>query len=375
MSTFLFLGANTAWVYALAEALAHRFPVRVVRNYDWLNYRRLHPRWPSAPPPALLERTLKVFPPGYVGPLEPGFRGVLQRQVDVWCRELTDAGQCWPWVVAPYPYLAPWVRDAPAERLIYYNLDDYVLYNPAREEQILAWEDELIERAALTICLAAKQVESLRARHPSRADRIRHFPLGVVERFLNPHPEAAPQSGTVGYVGNLVDRVDWRLVGETARALPGVEFVFVGGLDDAGGGSGRPGWEKERAAALALPNVRRIGPVPQEDVPAHYWAFGVNWIPYVADHPFNRASCPTKIMDSLATGRPVISTDVPECRLYPDWIAVACDVGEMVAELSRRLAVSSEAAEATRATRQVAFAKSQTWDHRAETLVGLLPEG
>ena len=96
-----------------------------------------------------------------------------------------------------------------------------------------------------------------------------------------------------------------------------VEFVFVGGLEGASGGGCRPDWEAERAAALALPNVRRVGPVRQEDVPKHYWGFGVNWIPYATDHAFNQAACPTKIMDGLASGRPVLSTDSPECRLYP----------------------------------------------------------
>ncbi len=41
-------------------------------------------------------------------------------------------------------------------------------------------------------------------------------------------------------------------------------------------------------------------------------------IPYRADHPFNIACCPTKIMDYMAAGRPVVSTDLPECELYSD---------------------------------------------------------
>ena len=36
-------------------------------------------------------------------------------------------------------------------------------------------------------------------------------------------------------------------------------------------------------------------------------AFDLCMIPYRADHPFNRASCPTKVMDYMATSRPVVS--------------------------------------------------------------------
>jgi hypothetical protein len=44
--------------------------------------------------------------------------------------------------------------------------------------------------------------------------------------------------------------------------------------------------------------------VPQEEVTRYYWSSAVNWVPYDLNHPFNQAACPTKIMDSLGSGRP-----------------------------------------------------------------------
>ena len=81
-------------------------------------------------------------------------------------------------------------------------------------------------------------------------------------------------------------------------------------------------WQRERAAALTLENVHYIGSIPQDEVGKHYWNFAVNWMPYDTRHAFNLASCPTKIMDGLASGRPLLTTAVPECRLYPDWITI-----------------------------------------------------
>ena len=259
----------------------------------------------------------------------------------------------------------------PGERLIYFNLDDYVHYRPARAAKILQQEAELVDRAALTLCLSQRQVNNLQARYPKKAATIRHFPLGVLESYLNPTPDRVPTRQTVGYIGNLIDRVDWRLIGAVARALPNITFIFLGNSEGFGGGGSRPNWKQERAAALALPNVRNVGPVPQEAVQEHYWGFDISWIPYATDHAFNQAACPTKIMDGLASGRPVISTDIPECRLYPEWITVVQSPDEAISAI-RRLLVRPPAGEMAR--QQVDFTRRHLWSRRAETLLGWLAD-
>jgi glycosyltransferase involved in cell wall biosynthesis len=363
---FLFLSANTPWVYALAHRLGADGPVQAVRVFDWGVYYGQRPTWPPGPPSARLTRTTRLMPTGYTGLLEPLVRPFAQWFVRRWSRALqAEGGGAAPVVVAPYPYLAPWVRRVPGHRLVYYNLDDYVLYRPARAATITAQEDELVRRAHRTVCLSQHQVEALRARHPRHADRIHHFPLGVTEAFLNPAPGAPPAPRTVGYVGNLSDRVDWPLVNATAARCPDLTFRFVGGADpDA---RATP-WERARAEAFRRPNVDYVGRVPQADVTTHYWSFAVNWIPYDAAHPFNRASCPTKIMDGLGSGRPMVSTPVPECALYPDWIRLAATPGAMAEALH---AARTQATPA-RAAAQVAFARRHTWTHRAATFRRLL---
>ncbi len=363
--SFVFLGADAPWTYPLARELAaDGHPVAAIAPYDWQTFRRLRPRWPEGKVPATLRRAYWVLPPGYAGGLAAWFAPLLR-----W--RLARAMPGTPWVVVFYPWHHRAVRGVPDGRLIYYNVDDYTLYRPERADLVRQQEDELLSRAALTVCVSRQQMEALRTRvPPDRANRIVHSPHGVEDAYLNPHPERVPTARTVGYVGNLIDRVDWRLVGETARALPDMEFVFVGGPGGAGGGGVHPDWETQRAAALALPNVRRVGPVPQAEVPDHYWNFRVNWIPYATDHPFNRASSPTKIMDGLASGRPMVSTDLPECRLYPDWITLARDAPEMIAALTR---VMDAATDPVRAGRQVAFAHGNTWTNRARALLVSLP--
>lgn len=361
---FLFLSANTPWVYALAKSLADTAPVTALQVYDFPNYHRVAPCWPEEE--SVVRRRRVVMPPGYAGRLEPFFRPLMRSIVAEEHARLASVGGEDPFVIAPYPHLAPWVRGIPGEDLIYYNLDNYDLYRPDRTDWIHLREDELLERARLTVCLSVYQVERLAARKPAFSYKIRHFPLGVVDDFLNPDPGAPPLQGTVGYVGNLGDRVDWTLVEAIATRMPETTFHFVGFVSEPADPLMMTEWQRVRAGALNLPNVIHEGGVPQADVAAHYWRYAVNWMPYDMAHPFNLAACPTKIMDAIASGRPFVSTPTPEVALYPDLIATAADADGLVAALRRALVTPVDSAA------RVEFARSHRWTERARQLRGML---
>jgi teichuronic acid biosynthesis glycosyltransferase TuaH len=358
--SFLVLSANTPWVYALAEALANTHPTHAVRFYDWRNYARLRPTWSSSAVPEHLTRSIQTLPPGYAGRLEWLFRPYLQHLVRRWCGQLQRKSGEYPFVIAPYPYLAHWVRNVPNERLIYYNLDDYRLYQIDRQTRILEQEAQLVKQAETVFCLAQFQVDALQKRYPEKAKLIHHLPLGVAASYLNPHPDIPPEPKTVGYIGNLSDRVDWQLVREVATACPEIRFIFVGSTQE--NGYLNSPWQVHRNAVFALPNVRHIAQVPQEKVTQYYWSFALNWIPYTVTHPFNQAACPTKIMDGIASGRPVLSSDLPESRLYPEWIVIFRSVREAISQIRTQLDFSEE-----QSFRQLKFARQHTWKIRAHT--------
>jgi glycosyltransferase involved in cell wall biosynthesis len=160
-------------------------------------------------------------------------------------------------------------------------------------------------------------------------------------------------------------------VDAVAETCSDLRFRFAGRLEEGTDPDGTVDWERRRAHALERSNVEHLGRIPQDEVVDVYWTSAVNWIPYDAAHPFNEASCPTKIMDALASGRPLVSTAVPECELYPEWIDIA-DTPEAMSKALRR-AVKPSGAHSPQA--QVRFAKNHTWEHRADELRQVLEEG
>jgi glycosyltransferase involved in cell wall biosynthesis len=361
---FLFLAGNKPWVCALADALAHHAPVHATATCDWNVYWNHPPTWPDSSPGADLDFSTRVLPTGYASHLEPFVRPYMKRVVQSWYEELVRPDRPPPWVVTTRPFTEPWTRSLPDHRLIYYNLDDYALYRPERAERIEAQEDELIRRASLVLCLSRYQVDALSERHPDRSDDIRHFPLGVTEAFLNPQPKIPPTPDTVGYVGNLSDRVDWPLVASVVGQCSDLRFVFVGRAEE----SPSEAWSDARDYVFAQEHVEHVGYVPQEEVTRYYWSSAVNWVPYDLNHPFNQAACPTKIMDSLGSGRPVVSTPTPEFQLYDDWISLA-QTPDPIAEALRNAAATHNP---SRNRAQVAFAAQHTWPHRASQLLNWL---
>jgi glycosyltransferase involved in cell wall biosynthesis len=156
--------------------------------------------------------------------------------------------------------------------------------------------------------------------------------------------------------------------------MPDIKFVFMGDTEDIAGGGRRTDWMRQREESFRLPNVLRLPKVAQDEVNRLYWPSAVNWIPYDVDHPFNVASCPTKIMDGLASGRPLISSRVPECLLYPNWLPTFDGPREAQALIRKFLAMVSDGTWQPRAEMQLKFVRRQLWSERASTLAGWIEE-
>jgi teichuronic acid biosynthesis glycosyltransferase TuaH len=101
-------------------------------------------------------------------------------------------------------------------------------------------------------------------------------------------------------------------------------------------------WWSDCARFLERPNVHALGWRTQDDLAAYYQAFDVTLIPYRMDNPFNRACNPTKIMDSMGSGRPIVATAIPECRLHSERFDVAETAEEFIGAVQRILAQHSD---------------------------------
>ena len=285
--------------------------------------------------------TTAELPPGWMKTFPRLGQRPLARQARRWLGSLEPGPrQTTLWMTYPY-YLALADMLAP-DRLVYYNLDDYTLYWPAKADNVRAWEARAVTRSDWTVCVAAERARLLREAFPERADRILHIPHGApestipAEPFLEPGPTPPELAGVprpiLGYLGGLEDRVDWVLVDKIAENFPHASIVLVGPKPKL---DGTARWRTAAHQAIARPNIYAIGAVTQERTPRFYATFDVNLIPYDVSHPFNVVCSPTKLMDGMGCGRPCVATALPECLTHRDRFDIASNHDDFLAAVDR----------------------------------------
>src|SRR5262249_55834947 len=142
----------------------------------------------------------------------------------------------------------------------------------------------------------------------------------------------------LGYIGMMEDRVDWELMDRLSREFPRASIVVVGPRVAP---VAAPWWEP-CARFLTRSNVHVIGRRPQKALARYHQSFDISLIPYQIDHAFNRACNPTKIMDTMGSGRPIVATALPECRLHAERLHLAENTDEFLAAVRRILDQGSD---------------------------------
>jgi len=136
-----------------------------------------------------------------------------------------------------------------------------------------------------------------------RWERETHlFPSGVEpEHYAGARTLRAPRERPVaGYVGVIDERMDLGLVAGLAAALPDWDIEMVG-----------PIFKIDPADVPRAPNLRYPGMKPYAELPAVMGGFDVALMPF-ALNAATRSLSPTKTLEYLAAGLPVVSTRVPD---------------------------------------------------------------
>ncbi|MFM7130604.1 MAG: glycosyltransferase [bacterium] len=269
-----------------------------------------------------------ILPPGWMKKWPGWGQRPLARAGRRWLEEnqiRSENNSIW----ATYPFYLELVDQLQPSRLVYYNLDDYELYWPGQRNRVREWEAKIITKADFTVCVATSQAEKFRALYPARADRIFHLPHASPEWTIPSEPQLLPRSlpdlfadiprPIIGYLGGLEDRLDWPLIQRIAIEFPDCSIVLVGPKPSAGDEL----WRHQAQETLALSNVYAVGSVDQRKIAEIYASLDVNIIPYDVRNAFNIACSPTKLLDAMGSGRPVVATALPECRLYQSLYHIA----------------------------------------------------
>jgi len=244
---------------------------------------------------------------------------------------------------------------------IYDCMDELAAFDFAAPE-LIAREDILFDRVNLVFTGGRSLYESKRDRHhdvhcfPSSVDHA-HFGRASVpdhpDQAALPHPR-------LGYYGVIDERIDLALVAAVADAHPHWQVVMVGPLAKIA-----PGGLPQR------PNLHWMGQRRYDELPAFLAGLDVCLMPF-ALNASTRFISPTKTLEYLAAGKPVVSTPIHDVvHQYAQIVALgqtpqafvaACDVilGQNVEEQERFRKAAAAVVSAT------------SWDCTASAMGALL---
>jgi glycosyltransferase involved in cell wall biosynthesis/SAM-dependent methyltransferase len=250
--------------------------------------------------------------------------------------------------------------------VIYDYLDDLGVSskNGVPDEQKLELHRKLATRSEIVLATARRLHDEMEQLRPD----VLYCPNGAdYEHFHLTTPPSVPtdmaevvKSGRpiVGYYGALARWVDYDLLARAARAHPKFEFVLIG-----------PNFDRTlvHQPLAKLSNVHWLGQKQYEELPAYLYYFSVATIPFVIND-ITKATSPVKLFEYMAGGKPIVTTDMPECREYP-CVMVARNALEYVAMLDEAVCRGSWESYRQSLDRE---AQNNTWDVRARQILDQL---
>ncbi|MDB5777741.1 MAG: glycosyltransferase [Polaromonas sp.] len=252
-----------------------------------------------------------------------------------------------------HPFWCDVASALPNSRLVYDCMDHHEGFGNTAEP-VLALERALMRHADLTITTSV-WLDTIVAEHTPNRALIRnageydHFSRKTESRYTD-----AQGRRIIGYYGAIAEWFDQDLVESIARRFHDCCILLIG--DDT---------VNARKRFKPLSNVVMLGEIPYLQLPAYLHAFDVCLLPFKVI-PLTLATNPVKVYEYLSAGKSVVSVDLPEMRQFGDLVRVAGNTEGFLSAIDDVLS-GLDAPDAV-AKRQ-AFAREQTWKHRATTLI------
>ena len=232
------------------------------------------------------------------------------------------------------PMMLPFSRDITPDLTVFDAMDELSKFKFA-PPQLLALEQELIERADLVFTGGSSLFEAKKDRHasvhlfPSSVDRT-HFAKARASQF-DPADQEELSRPRLGFYGVIDERFDIELLDRVAQMRPDWSFVMVG-----------PVVKISEDDLPRRPNIHYLGGKKYEQLPAYLSGWDVALMPFAMNESTQFIS-PTKTPEYLAGGKPVVSSpirDVVRHYGHLEGVGIASTPEEFVAECERMLALS-----------------------------------
>jgi glycosyltransferase involved in cell wall biosynthesis len=278
------------------------------------------------------------------GPLSAGDRAIVQ------------------WFYTPMP--APAMLDAFGESAVVYDcMDDLSKFRFAPPE--LSRREQLLMSRADVVFTGGYQLFESRSRQHHNVHFFgcgvdaAHFATARLSTTVPPADVANIRAPVLGYFGVIDERLDYRLLAAIASAHPEWSIVMIGPL------------AKVSPAELPMgPNIHWLGLRDYTQLPSYVKAFDVCLMPFALNEATEYIN-PTKTLEYMAGGKPIVSTAVPDVvRNFTPIVRVARSGEEFIEQCAAALGTPDE----PRIARGIERAEHASWESIVSRMRALITE-
>lgn len=254
------------------------------------------------------------------------------------------------------------------EKLVVYEcIDEYAAFSGA-STALRQLEEELLRKADIVFVVSERLLEAKRRFNPRvfvipNAADVAHFCRAMEPSQSSPTDLARVPRPIVGYIGGLYDRMDFPLLLQMCRAHQEWSVVLVGELEDQEAASSIEKIRKE------VGNLYALGARPYATIPDYIREFSVCIIPHRLTAVTAHQSV-IKLYEYLATGKPVVSTNLPDIRSFRQVVRIARDADDFI----RGVVEAIDGKEVGDRTGRLMVARHHTWERRAEQMSSVVAE-
>jgi UDP-galactopyranose mutase len=254
------------------------------------------------------------------------------------------------------PMALAFARHLDAAVTVYDCMDELSAFHGAPPE-LATRERELFARADVVFTGGQSLYEAKRRAHPF----VHAFPSSVdAAHFVKARQACLPEPRAqrdvprprLGFFGVVDERMDRDLLAQLADAHPEWRTIILG-----------PVVKIDPASLPRRPNLHYLGPSAYDDLPAYIAGWDVAIMPF-AQNEATRFISPTKTLEYLAAGKPVVSTPIRDVvRPYGERGLARIGAGErFVREVEAALAERGTPAEAARRAAADEWVATTSWD-------------
>lgn len=239
-----------------------------------------------------------------------------------------------------------------AEAAIVYDCMDELAQFKGAPPELAVRERELLRVADVVFCGGRKMRDKRLPLNPNTYFYGTGVDCAHFGRVSDPALAVDPQIAALGdrvlgYFGVIDERIDYDLLAALADALPDCQIAMVG-----------PTAKVDPAGFPQRPNLHWLGRREYADLPAITKGFAVCLMPFALNAATEYIN-PTKALEYLAAGRPVVSTAIAEVLTN---FADVCHVGRSRDEFIAACRACLDTPDPARRAAGLQLAQANTWD-------------